>query len=105
MGADTINKRKYDLTTCRKETQNTVNQKKKKKKEKTRQRNMQQIKECGDNPQDQTNDKFRVMLVKMIQNFGNKMEAQINIMEKWIEKIQEMFNKNLEEIKKMNNQQ
>ena len=45
------------------------------------------------------------MLVKMIQNFGNKMEAQINIMEKWIEKIQEMFNKNLEEIKKMNNQQ
>ena len=30
MGADTINKRKYDLTTCRKETQNTVNQKKKK---------------------------------------------------------------------------
>ena len=35
---------------------------------------------------------FRVMIVKMIQDLGNRMEAQI-------EKIQEMFNKNLEEPK------
>ena len=32
------------------------------------------------------------MRVKMIQNLGNRMEA-------WIEKIQKMFNKDLEELK------
>ena len=32
----------------------------------------------------------------MIQNLGNKMEAQINRMETQAEKIQEMINKNLE---------
>ena len=32
------------------------------------------------------------MIVKMIQSLGNRMEA-------WIEKIQEMFNKDLEELK------
>ena len=32
-------------------------------------------------------------------HLGNKMEAQINIMEGVTEKIQEMFNKNLEGIK------
>ena len=35
---------------------------------------------------------FRVMIVKMIQNPRNRMEAQI-------EKIQEMFNTELEELK------
>ena len=35
---------------------------------------------------------FRVMIVKMIQNLRNRMEA-------WIEKIQEMLNKDLEELK------
>lgn len=35
----------------------------------------------------------------MIQNIENKMEAQINRLEGWIEKIQEMFNKDLEELK------
>ena len=35
---------------------------------------------------------FRVMIVKMIQNLGNRMEA-------WIEKIKEMFNKDTEELK------
>ena len=35
---------------------------------------------------------FRVVIVKMIQNLKNRMEAQI-------EKIQEMFNKDLEELK------
>ena len=55
------------------------------------------MKEQGKNPPDQTNEEeigclpekeFRVMIVKMIQNLGNRME-----------KIQEMFNKNLEELK------
>ena len=40
------------------------------------------------------------MIVKMIQNLENKMELQINGLETRIEKMQEMFNKDLEEIKK-----
>ena len=36
----------------------------------------------------------------MIQNLKNKMELQINSLETRIEKMQEMFNKDLEEIKK-----
>ena len=43
---------------------------------------------------------FRMMIVKMIQNVGNKMELQINSLETRIEKRQEMFNKDIEEIKK-----
>ena len=35
---------------------------------------------------------FRIMIVKMIQNLGKRMEAKI-------EKVQEMFNKDLEELK------
>ena len=35
---------------------------------------------------------FRIMIVKMIQDLGKRMEAKI-------EKMQEMFNKNLEELK------
>ena len=55
------------------------------------------MKEQGKNPTDQTNEEeigslpekeFRVMTVKKIQNLGNRME-----------KIQEMFNKDLEELK------
>ena len=55
------------------------------------------MKEQGKNPPDQTNEEeigslpendFRVMRVKMIQNLGNRME-----------KIQETFNKDLEELK------
>ena len=55
------------------------------------------MKEQGKNSPDQTNEEkignlpekeFRVIIVKMIQNPGNKME-----------KIQEMFNKDLEELK------
>ena len=55
------------------------------------------MKEQGKNPPDQTNEKeigsllekeFRVMIVKMIQNLRNRME-----------KIQETFNKDLEELK------
>ena len=41
--------------------------------------------------------KFRVMIVKMTQSLRNKMEAQRDRMEAWIEKIQEMFNKDLED--------
>ena len=40
------------------------------------------------------------MIVKMIQNLENKMELQLKILETRIEKMQEMFKKDLEEIKK-----
>ena len=65
------------------------------------QKNTSQMKEQGKNLQDQINEEeignlpekeFRVMIVKMIKNLRNRMEA-------WIEKIQEMFNKDLEELK------
>ena len=55
------------------------------------------MKEQGKNPPDQTNEEeigslpekqFRVMIVKMIQNIGNRME-----------KIQDTFKKDLEELK------
>ena len=55
------------------------------------------MKEQGKNPPDQTNEEeigslpekeFRIMIVKMSQNLGNRME-----------KIQEMFKKDLEELK------
>ena len=56
------------------------------------------MKEQDKNPRDQTNEEeigslpekeFRVMVVKMIQNLANRME-----------KIQETFNKDLEELKR-----
>ena len=62
-----------------------------------RQRNTEQMKEQGKNTPGKTNEEeigslpekeFRVMIVKMIQNLGNRME-----------KIQGMFNKDLEELK------
>ena len=40
------------------------------------------------------------MIVKIIQNLENKMELQINRLETRIEKMQEMFNKDLEKNKK-----
>ena len=43
---------------------------------------------------------FRIMIIKMIQNLENKMELQMKSLETRIEKMQEMFNKDLEEIKK-----
>ena len=42
------------------------------------------------------------MIVEMIQNLESKMELQINSLETKIEKMQEMFNKDLEEIKRVN---
>ena len=59
--------------------------------------NTQQMKEQGKNLQDQINEdeignlpekELRVMIIKMIQNHGNRME-----------KIQETFNKDLEQLK------
>ena len=75
-----------------------------------RQRNTQEIKEHDKNPPNQKKKKkmelgslskkeFRIMIVKLIQNLENKMELQINRLETRIEKMQEMFNKDLEEIK------
>ena len=73
-----------------------------------RQRNTQQVKEHDKCPPNQTKEEeignlpdkeFQIMIVKMIQNLENKMELQINSLETRIEKMQEMFNKDLEEIK------
>ena len=73
------------------------------------QRNIQQVKEHDKCPPSQTKEEeigslpekeFRTMLVKMIQNLENKMELQINSLETRIEKMQEMFNMDLAEIKK-----
>ena len=74
-----------------------------------RQRNTEQVKEQEKCPPHQTKEEeignlpekeFRIMIIKMIQNLENKMEVQINNLETKIEKMQEMFNKDLEEIKK-----
>ena len=74
-----------------------------------RQRNTQQVKEQDKCPLNQTKEEeignlpdkeFRIMVVKMIQNIEIKMESQINSFEISIEKMQERFNKDLEEIKK-----
>ena len=74
-----------------------------------RQRNIQQVKEHDKCPPNQTKEEeigslpgkeFRIMIVKMIQNLENKMELQVNSLETRIEKMQEMFSKDLEEIKK-----
>ena len=74
-----------------------------------RQRNTQQVKEHEKCPPSQTNEEeignlpekeFRITIIKMIQNLENKMELQINSLETNNEKMQEMFNKDLEEIKK-----
>ena len=45
---------------------------------------------------------FRIMIVKMIQNLENKIKLQINKLETRIEKMQEKFNKDLEETKRVN---
>ena len=74
-----------------------------------RQRAMYQMREQEKTPEKQLNEveisnipekEFRIMVVKMIQDLGKRMEAKI-------EKMQEMFKKDLEELKnkktKMNN--
>ena len=66
-----------------------------------RQRTLYQMKEQDKTPEKQLNGvevgnlpekEFRIMIVKMIQDAGKRMEAKI-------EKMQEMFNKDLEELK------
>ena len=47
-----------------------------------------------------TDKEFRIVIVKMIPNLENKMELQINRLQTKIEKMQRLFNKDLEEIKK-----
>jgi len=73
-----------------------------------RQRNTQQVKEQDKCPPNQTKEEeienlpdkeFQITIVKTIQNLENKMELQINSLETKIEKMREMFNKDLEEIK------
>ena len=81
-----------------------------------RQRNTQQVKEPEKCPPSETKEEeignlpekeLRIMIIKMIQNLENKIELQINNLETRIEKMQEMLNKDLEEIiksqLKMNN--
>ena len=74
-----------------------------------RQRNTQQVKEQDKCPPSQTKEEeignlsdkeFQIMIVKMIQNLESKLELQRNSLETRIEKMQERFNKDLEEIKK-----
>ena len=66
-----------------------------------RQRAIYQMKEQEKTPEKQLNEveignlpekEFRIMIVKMTQDLGKRMEAKI-------EKMQEMFNKDLEELK------
>ena len=66
-----------------------------------RQRAIYQMKELDKTPEKQVNEveignlpekEFRIMMVKMIQDFGIRMEAKI-------EKMQEKFNKDLKELK------
>ena len=56
---------------------------------------MLQMKEHGKNPQDQKNEEeignlpekeFRVIIVKMIQDLGNKIEARIEKIQKYLTK-------------------
>ena len=70
-----------------------------------RQRNIQQVKEQDKFPPNQSKEEdigslpekeFRIMIVKMIQNLENEMELQINRLERRIENMQEMLNKDLE---------
>ena len=74
-----------------------------------KQRNIQQVNEHDKNPPKQIKKEeigslpekeFRIVIVKMIQNLENKMELQIHRLQTRTEKMQEMFNKDLEEIKK-----
>ena len=78
-----------------------------------RQRNIQQVKEHDKCPSNQTKEEeigslpekeFRIMIVTVIQNLENKMKLQIKSLETRTEKMQEMFNEDIEEILKRVNQ-
>ena len=78
-----------------------------------RQKNIQQVKQ-HDKTTNQTKEEkvgnlpvkeFRIMIVKMIQNLENKMESQINRLETRIEKVKEIYSKDLEKFfKSINNE-
>ena len=77
LGADTKNSRNYNWQPVKGDPKHSKLSKIR------RQRNTQQLKEQGKNPPEQTNEEekgslpetqFRVMIVKMIQNLGNRME-------------------------------
>ena len=66
-----------------------------------RQRTLYQMKEQDKTPEKQLNEveigklpekEFRIMIVKVIQDLGKRMEAKV-------EKMQEMFNKDIEQLK------
>ena len=74
-----------------------------------KQRITQQVKEPEKCPPNQAKEEeignlpekeFQILIVKMIRNLEIKMESQINSLETRFEKMQERFNKDLEEIKK-----
>ena len=74
-----------------------------------RQRNTQQVREQDKCPPNQTKEQeignlpdkeFQTLIVKMIQHLEIKMESQINSLETRLEKMQERFNKDLEETKR-----
>ena len=76
-----------------------------------RQRNTQQVKEhekCSPSQKREEEignlpeKEFRIVIIRMIQNLENKMGLQINNLETKIEKMQEMFNKNLKKLKRVN---
>ena len=92
--ADSRSKKNYNPAACGTKTTFTERQVKK-------QRAIYQMKEQDKTPEKQLNEveignlpekEFRIMVVKMIQDLGIRMETKI-------EKMQEMFNKDLEELK------
>ena len=62
-----------------------------KEQDKTREKQLNEV-EIGNLPEKE----FRIMIVKMIQDLGKRMEAKV-------EKMQEMFNKRLRRIKEQTN--
>ena len=90
---DSRSKKNYNPAACGTKTTFTERQTDKMK----RQRAMYQMKEQDKTPEEQLNEveignlpekEFRIVIVKMIQDLGKTMEAKI-------EKMQEMFNKDL----------
>ena len=73
-----------------------------------RQRYTQKVKEQDKCPPNQTKEEeignlpdkeFQITIVKVSKNLEIKMESQINSLETRVEKMQEMLNKDLEEIR------
>ena len=62
--------------------------------------NVQQTKQKREEIGNLPDKEFQIMIVKMVQNLKNEMDLQINSLDTRIEKMQERFNKDTEEIKK-----